>query len=322
VDELARLTSLAFLSALLTSGLRLAIPIFLAALGEIVTERGGVLNLGLEGMMLTGALAGFMAAYYAEQSFGAGWPLAPWLGLAAGIAAGMAMGLIMAVLAVSLRTDQVVTSIMLVILGQGITTYVYRQQFSSLTARVTTLDVFAIPGLASLPVVGELFFAHDLITYFSLAVLAATLAFLYSTTWGLSIRAAGEHPAAAETAGVDVVRVRYAAVLIGAGFAGLGGAVLTVAQLGIFNEGITAGRGWIAVALVIFARWRPVVALGGALLFGVATALQYRIQALNLEAIPYELLLMLPYVLTILVLLRSSGQSAAPAALGKPYVKE
>jgi general nucleoside transport system permease protein len=246
--------------------------------------------------------------------------------LLGGVVAGMAMGLIMAVLSVSLRTDQVVTSIMLVILGYGITTYIYRQEFSSLTARVTTLPVLAIPGLADLPVVGRILFAHDLITYFSLGVLAVTWLFLYRTTWGLNIRAVGEHPAAAETSGLDVIRVRYVAVLIGAGFAGLGGAVLTVAQLGIFNEGITAGRGWIAVALVIFARWRPSLALVGALIFGLATALQYRIQALNLATIPYEALLMLPYVLTILVLLRGNGKTPGstlgPAALGKPYVKE
>lgn len=322
MEELSRLLSMTFLAALVTSGIRLAIPIFLAALGEIVTERGGVLNLGLEGIMLVGALAGFMAAYYAEQRFGAGWLFAPWFGLLAGIVAGMVMGLILSILTISLHTDQVVTSIMLVILGQGVTTFVYQQQFSSLTARVTTLDTLAIPGLSDLPVVGELFFAHDLITYCSLAILVATWLFLQRTTWGLKIRAVGEHPAAAETSGVNVNWVRYGAVLIGAGFAGLGGAVLTVAQLGIFNEGITAGRGWIAVALVIFARWRPDIAMVGALLFGLATALQYRIQALNLEAIPYELLLMLPYLLTILVLMWNKGQMAAPAALGKPYIKE
>ncbi|HXF60798.1 MAG TPA: ABC transporter permease, partial [Caldilineaceae bacterium] len=207
MDELSRLVSLAFLMALLTSGIRLAIPIFLAALGEIITERSGVINLGLEGLMLVGALAGFMVAYYAEQSFGAGWPLAPWLGLAAGVLAGMALGLILAILAVSLHTDQVVTSIMLVILGQGITTYIYQQQFSSLTARVTALDIFEIPGLAGLPVVGDLLFRHDLVTYASLFLLAAAWFLLYRTTWGLQLRAAGEHPAAAETSGVNVVRV-------------------------------------------------------------------------------------------------------------------
>ena len=323
MQELSPLLSAAFIATLLTSGIRLAIPIFLAALGEIITERGGVLNLGLEGIMLAGALAGFMAAYYAEQS---GSPLlvglAPWLGMLAGSGAGMLMGLIMAVLAVSLRTDQVIASITLVIVGEGVTTYVFRQQFASLTARVSSLPALPIPFLSDLPFVGQVLFTHDMMTYLSLVLLAAAWYFLYQTTWGLNLRAAGEHPAAADTSGVNVNAVRYAAVLIGAAFAGLGGAVLTVAQLGIFNEGITAGRGWIAVALVIFARWRPELAFVGALLFGIANALQFRIQALNIEAIPYELLLMLPYVLTILVLLRGVRRAEAPAALGRPYVKE
>ncbi len=323
MQELSPLLSAAFIATLLTSGIRLAIPIFLAALGEIITERGGVLNLGLEGIMLAGALAGFMAAYYAEQS---GSPLlvglAPWLGMLAGSGAGLLMGLIMAVLAVSLRTDQVIASITLVIVGEGVTTYVFRQQFASLTARVSSLPALPIPFLSDLPFVGQVLFTHDMMTYLSLALLGAAWYFLYQTTWGLNLRAAGEHPAAADTSGVNVNAVRYAAVLIGAAFAGLGGAVLTVAQLGIFNEGITAGRGWIAVALVIFARWRPELAFVGALLFGIANALQFRIQALNIEAIPYELLLMLPYVLTILVLLRGVRRAEAPAALGRPYVKE
>lgn len=323
MQELSPLLSAAFIATLLTSGIRLAIPIFLAALGEIITERGGVLNLGLEGIMLAGALAGFMAAYYAEQSGSTllvG--LAPWLGMLAGSGAGLLMGLIMAVLAVSLRTDQVIASITLVIVGEGVTTYVFRQQFASLTARVSSLPAIPIPFLSDLPFVGQVLFTHDMMTYLSLVLLGAAWYFLYQTTWGLNLRAAGEHPAAADTSGVNVNAVRYAAVLIGAAFAGLGGAVLTVAQLGIFNEGITAGRGWIAVALVIFARWRPELAFVGALLFGIANALQFRIQALNIEAIPYELLLMLPYVLTILVLLRGVRRAEAPAALGRPYVKE
>jgi len=322
MQELSPLLSAAFIATLLTSGIRLAIPIFLAALGEIITERGGVLNLGLEGIMLAGALAGFMAAYYAEQS---GNPLlvglAPWLGMLAGMGAGLLMGLIMAVLAVSLRTDQVIASITLVIVGEGATTYIFRQQFASLTARVSSLPAVPIPFLSDLPFVGQVLFTHDLMTYLSLVLLGVAWYFLYQTTWGLNLRAAGEHPAAADTSGVNVNTVRYVAVLIGAAFAGLGGAVLTVAQLGIFNEGITAGRGWIAVALVIFARWRPALAFAGALLFGIANALQFRIQALNIEAIPYELLLMLPYALTILVLMRGVRRAEAPAALGRPYVK-
>jgi general nucleoside transport system permease protein len=300
-----------FLVGVLAAGVRFAMPILLAALGEIVTERAGVLNLGLEGIMLGGALAGFMATAWAEPLLPAG--LAPWLGLGAGMLAGMLMGLLMAVLAVSLRADQVVTGIMLVALGHGLTTYIYREAFGSLPARTVPMDPLRVPGLA--PVL----FVQDPATYLSLAILLGVWFLLFRTSWGLSFRAVGEHPAAADTAGISVVRTRYSAVLLGSALAGLGGAVLTVGQLGLFKEGVTAGRGWIAVALVIFARWQPHLALAGALLFGCATALQFRLQALNLPWLPYELLLMLPYVLTLLVLLRARASDGAPAALGRPY---
>jgi simple sugar transport system permease protein len=316
--------TVAFLIALLSSGIRLAIPVFLAALGEIVTERGGVLNLGLEGVMLAGALAGFMGAFYVEnlpngESLSA---LAPWIGILTGVLGGLAMGLIMAVLTVTLRTDQVIASVTLVILGQGITTYIFRQQFEELTARIQGFEEFPIPILSEIPFFGPVLFNNDVMTYLSIVILGAVWVFLFHTTWGLNIRAAGEYPAAADTSGINVNLVRYAAVLVGSALAGLGGAVLTVAQLHIFDEGITAGRGWIAVALVIFSRWNPVLALAGALLFGTANALQFRIQALNIELIPYEFLLMLPYALTILVLLRGVRKSETPAALGTPYIKE
>jgi len=164
------------------------------------------------------------------------------------------------------------------------------------------------------------------LTYISFILVAVVWFFLYRTTWGQQIRAVGEHPAAAETSGVNVSQARYIAILIGTGLAGLGGAVLTVAQLSLFREGITAGKGWIAVALVIFARWRPELALLGALLFGLADSLQYRIQALDTaqlgaRAIPYEFLLMLPYFLTLAVLLTRVRKTDTPAALGRPYVK-
>ena len=322
MSELDPLLTTSFLVGVLAAGVRLAVPILLAALGEIVTERAGVLNLGLEGIMLAGALAGFLATAWAEHALPAGAAgLAPWLGLSAGALAGFAMGLGMAVLCVSLRTDQVVAGIMLVALGYGATAYIYREAFGSLTARIAPMGPALVPGLADLPVVGPVLFAQDPATYLSLAILAGIWFLLFRTSWGLAIRAVGEHPAAADTAGIDVARTRYAAVLIGGALTGLGGAVLTVAQLGIFREDVTAGRGWIAVALVIFARWRPGLALAGALLFGCATALQFRLQALNLPWLPYEVLLMLPYLLTLLVLLHARTESA-PAALGAPYIKE
>jgi simple sugar transport system permease protein len=272
--------------------------------------------------MLAGALAGFMGTGWAEHALpAAAAAVAPWLGLGAGVLAGLAMGLLMAVLSVSLRTDQVVAGIMLVALGYGCTAYVYREAFGSLTARIAPMGPAPVPGLAELPVLGPVLFAQDPATYLSMAILAGIWFLLFRTTWGLALRAVGEHPAAADTAGIDVSRTRYAAVLMGGALAGLGGAVLTVAQLGIFAEGITAGRGWIAIALVIFARWRPGLALAGAMLFGCATALQFRLQALNLPWLPYEILLMLPYLLTLLVLLWARAEGKAPAALGTPYVK-
>ena len=199
-------------------------------------------------------------------------------------------------------------------LGQGVTTYVYREVYGSLTARIVTLAPVTLPWLPGVP-------AQDPATWLALLLVGAVWLLLFRTGWGLAVRAAGEHPAAADTAGIDVARTRCAAVLLGSALAGLGGAVLTVAQLGLFREGVTAGRGWIAVALVIFARWRPGRALAGALLFGCATALQFRLQALDLPWLPYEALLALPYLLTLLALLRARSGGQAPAALGTPYAK-
>ncbi|MBF2026900.1 MAG: ABC transporter permease [Oscillatoriales cyanobacterium C42_A2020_001] len=309
-----------FLIALISAGIRLAVPVLLAVLGEIITESAGVLNLGLEGIMLVGGLAGFAATYAAEKILNLP-ELAAWIGLGVGSLAGAAMGLITAVLTVSLRADQVVTGITLVILGQGLTDYLYRRQFGSAGTRVTGMDEWAIPGLSNIPVVGEIFFNQTVMVYVTGLLVFVCWFLLFRTHWGLDLRSVGENPAAADTSGLNVTRIRYTAVLLGSAMAGLGGAVLTVVQLNIFREGIVAGRGWIAIALVFFSRWQPLWALVGALLFGVADALQYRIQALGSKDIPYEFLLMLPYVLTLMVLLQSSARSEAPAQLGIPYHK-
>jgi simple sugar transport system permease protein len=318
-----------FVIALVTAGVRLAVPVLLAVLGEIITERAGVLNLGLDGVMIIGGVAGFMVAYALESGplAGTSGVSAAWLGLAAGIFAGMGMGLIMAVLSITLRVDQVIAGVTLVVFGHGLANYFYRQQFSSLTARVTGLELWPLPFLSRIPVLGKILFNYNPTVYLTALLVFLTWFLLFRTTWGLKIRSVGENPAAAETSGVNVALVRYAATLLGTGLAGLGGAVLTVVQLRLFREGITAGRGWIAVALVIFARWRPGLALVGALLFGLADALQFRIQALSqvergAGTIPYEFLLMLPYVLTLLALLYRKGRSDAPAALGRPYTTE
>ncbi|KAM3098665.1 ABC transporter permease [Phormidesmis sp. 146-35] len=309
-----------FLVALLTAGIRLAVPVLLAVLGEIITERSGVMNLGLEGVMLVGSLSGFMAAYSVEQATGMA-SLAAWVGLLAGLLAGAGMGLILSVLTVTLRSDQVVTGVTLVLLGQGVTAYLFRQKTGLSGARVKGLESWAIPELSKVPIVGDILFDHNPMVYLT-AVLVFLCGFLlFRTNWGLELRAVGENPAAAETSGLSVNWIRYRAIMLGSGLAGLGGAVLTVVQLNIFTENITAGRGWIAIALVFFSRWQPLWAMIGALLFGIADALQYRIQALGFKDLPYEFLLMLPYVLTLVVLMLRTGRSEAPAALGIPYVK-
>lgn len=310
-----------FFIALLTAGIRLAVPVLLAVLGEIITERSGVMNLGLEGVMLVGGLAGFAVAASLEQATGNA-SLAAWIGLAAGLVGGALMGLLMAVITVSLKSDQVVTGVILVLFGQGLTAYLFRSRIGLSGTRVQGLETWSIPGLSNLPIVGEILFNQTVIVYLTALLVYGCWFFLFRTTAGLSLRAVGENPAAAETSGLNVDRIRYLAVIAGSALAGLGGAVLTVVQLRLFTEGIMAGRGWIAIALVFFSRWQPAWALFGALLFGVADALQYRIQALGSKDLPYEFLLMLPYVLTLMALLRGTGRSDTPASLGIPYMKQ
>lgn len=313
-----QLLTTTFLMATLTAGIRLAVPVLLAVLGEIITQLSGVMNLGLEGVMLVGALAG-LAATYSLQAAQVDPALAAWLGLAVGMAAGMGMGLLLAVLTITCRTDQVVAGITLVLLGQGLTTYLYRAAPALGQARVTPMPTLPVPGLAQIPGVGPVLFNHSPVVYLSGGLVVACGWLLYRSNWGLHIRATGEHPAAVATSGLDVMRIRYLCTVVGSGLAGLGGAVLTVVQLNLFIEGITAGRGWIAIALVYFSRWHPSLALAGALLFGVADALQFRLQALGSEDVPYEFFLMLPYLLTLLVLASRRWQDKTPAALGIPY---
>jgi simple sugar transport system permease protein len=317
-----------FLISLINAGIRLATPVLLAVLGEIITESSGVLNLGLEGVMAIGGVTGFVTAYYIESSaVGAMIGLwSTWIALLAGALAGMLMGAIMALLSVTLKADQVISGVTLVVFGVGVSNYLYRQAFSSMTVRANGMEAYPIPLLSKIPVLGEILFNHTPAVYMTFILCILVWFLLFKTSWGLKIRSVGEHPIAAETSGINPDRIRFVSTLLGCALVGLGGAVLTVVQLKLFREGIIAGRGWIAVALVIFARWKPGRALLGSLLFGLADGLQYRIQALSqiekgASTIPYEFLLMLPYVLTLLVLLRKTQRSERPEALGDPYLK-
>jgi len=286
-------------------------PLVFAALGELVTEKSGVLNLGVEGMMLVGAVASFITAA------GTG---SPWLGVLAGMGAGAALSLIFAVLTLSLMANQVASGLALSLFGVGLSAFLGLDYVSVV---ITAIQPLAVPGLSTLPFAGKLVFGHNPLVYVSLLLFAAIQWFLYRTRAGLIVRAVGESPQSAHAIGYPVVRIRYLAVMFGGACAGVGGAYLAVAYTPLWVEGMTAGRGWIALALVVFATWRPWRVLAGAYLFGGVTLAQFQAQGLGVD-IPSQYLSMLPYVATILVLSMISRDAAtirlnAPASLGKPF---
>ena len=278
----------------LEAAIRLGLPVALAALGALVCERTGVLNLGLEGMMLSGALAGF----YANEATGS-----PWVGLLAGLACGAGCGALLSLLVVTVRANQVVTGIAFTLLAVSATTYVFQLKYD--IGSIATLE----STIGMVPLV------------FVTAACTATLYLLYSrTTLGLSMSAVGETPEAVDALGYGVERLRWTATMIGGALAGLGGAVLVNGPLGLFNREVTAGRGWVALALVVFAGWRPGAAVAGAMLFGLCDAAQFRLQGTDTE-IPYEVFLALPYVVTLIALVLRARSSRTPAALGEPFVR-
>jgi simple sugar transport system permease protein len=260
-----------FGSAWLATTLTLATPLILAATGELVSERAGVINIGLEGMMLVGAFFSFLVSW-ATHSF--------WLGVLAGIGAGAGLAAVMALLSLQARADQIVVGVGLNIFALGLTSFVFEQVFLSRPQVVLRLPrPLAIPGLDAIPGIGQAVFRQPLLVYVSWAVVVLAWLLLYRTTWGLAIRAAGETPAAADTAGVDVNRVRWAGTLTAGCLGALGGAVLSIGQVGLFVQQISAGQGYIALAAVIFGGWRPFGVLGACLVFAGTNALQLQLQA-------------------------------------------
>ena len=299
------------LAGLLVLTLAAGTPLVFAALGELVTEKSGVLNLGVEGMMLVGAVTSFAVAATTQN---------PWLGVLAGTAAGAAMSQIFAVITLTLLANQVATGLALSLFGVGLSAFIGLDYVSVVLGGIKPV---AIAGLTDLPVVGRLLFGESPFVYLSLALFAAVQWFLSRTRAGLVLRAVGENPHAAHAIGYPVRRIRYLAVLFGGACAGLGGAYLSVAYTPMWAEGLTAGRGWIALALVVFATWKPWRALAGAYLFGGVTLAQFQAQALGVE-IPSQILSMLPYLATVVVLALISRDAAvirlnAPASLGKPF---
>jgi simple sugar transport system permease protein len=302
------------LESFLATGLLLGTPILLAALGELLVERTGVLNIGVEGLMLGGAFAAALGAWASGSAT---------VGAITGALSGTALALLFAFATVRLGADQIVAGAALNLIALGATGALYRAVLGATgTALVLpTLPALEVPVLRHLPVVGQALFGQHALVYLGIC-LTPLLAFLLAHTGlGLRLRALGDHPQAAASLGLPVRRDRTLTLAVGGALAGLGGAALTLAATNTFVEGITAGRGYIALAVVVFGRWSAFGVLGGALLFGLASALQFQFQAAAL-AIPYQLFLMLPYVLTLGVLLVSSGRASAPLALGARYERE
>ncbi|MFN6568574.1 ABC transporter permease [Dendronalium sp. ChiSLP03b] len=304
---------LSFFSDYLVASLRLAIPLAFAALGGLYSERSGVLNIALEGILLTGAFSSAAATFYTGNV---------WVGVLAALIAGSLVGLLHAFLCVSLRVDQLVSGLAINLVAAGLTSFLARLVFSGGNAqRLPGIEAIVIPGLANIPLIGVLLFQQDILVYLLLFLIALTTYILFRTSFGLTLRAVGEYPQAAVTAGVSVQRVRYWAVVMSGCLASLGGAYLTLVQIKFFTEGMSAGKGFIAIAALIFGRWHPIGSTSACLLFGATEALQLRIQALGAN-IPYQFLTMLPYAIAILALVGLAGKSTPPKALGVPYFPE
>lgn len=291
--------------------MRTATPLALAALGETVVERSGVINIGLEGAMLAGAFGGLVGATAAGVV----------AGYAGGVAAGVGVAAIFALFAVSLRADQIITGTAINLLALGVTGALYRAMFGATGAAlsIATSRPVRVPIMADLPLLGPALFEQAVPTYALYLAVPLVWWWMFRTGPGLALRAMGEEPAAVRVAGVDAARVRWLALLFGGATGGLAGATLVLAQAGTFAEGMSAGRGFIAIAIVVLGRWHPVGMLIAALLFGVASALTFVLQAMGFS-LPYQLFLAFPYVLTLVALAvgaRRLGRAAAPAALGR-----
>jgi general nucleoside transport system permease protein len=300
-------------SALVAGMLRFATPLIFAAMGGIMSERSGVINIGLEGMMLMGAFFGIFGSDLTGSWVG---------GLAIGAAAGALLGFVHAFVSISLRADQVVSGTGINILALGVTGYVFIYHYGTqgTPPGVSRVPDVNLPGVEDVSFIGGAIGHANLLTWIALLLVPLLTLFLFRTRGGLRLRSVGEKPRAADTVGLHVIRTRYIAVTASGAFAAIGGAYLSIALLGSFNENMTAGRGFIALAAVIFGGWRPWGALAGALLFGFSTALAQRLPAFSEStAVLFQAL---PYVLTLVVVAGVIARSRPPAAIGVPYVKE
>ncbi|MCE7919402.1 MAG: ABC transporter permease [Chloroflexi bacterium] len=308
---MSELLSATVLIGILASGIRLATPYLYAAIGETFGQKSGVLNLGVEGQMLLGSFAAFYVAFNTGSL---------WLGLLAAILVGAAMGLAMAYVTVNLRAQQGISGIGFYLFGLGMSELL----FQILMGTVETAQGFPkvyIPGLSDIPGIGEIFFSQNVLVYGAFLLVPLSSFVLNKTTLGLKIRAVGENPDAADSLGVSVARIRYFTIILGGALSGIAGASLSIALLNVFQQNMTSGLGFIAVALVYFGGWKPLGVLWGALLFSMVNSLQLWIQVLGIP-IPSDIAVMMPYVLTILVLIASVSRVRSPSALSKPFERE
>jgi general nucleoside transport system permease protein len=306
-----QMMTVSFFVGILASGIRLATPYLYAALGETFGQRSGVLNLGVEGQMLIGAFAAFYVTFQTGNL---------WLGMLAAIVGGAAMGLAMAFVSVNLQAVQGISGIGFYLFGLGMSTLL----FQMLLGTVETVSGFTpiqIPFLSDIPVVGEIFFRQNILVYVAFALAPITHFVLQKTTLGLKIRAVGENPEAADSLGVNVAQVRYITVTLGGLLSGVAGASMSIALLNVFQQNMTSGQGFIAVALVYFGGWRPFGVMLGALLFSMVNALQLRLQVEGVP-IPSDLMVIMPYVLTIVALVLTVQRVRSPSALTKPFKRE
>ena len=293
---------------ILTSAIRLATPYLFASIGETFAQLSGVLNLGVDGIMLVGAFAAFFVVLNTDNL---------WLGVLAALIVGLLMGLLMSVISVTLKAEQGISGIGLYMFGLGLSSLLFKVTVGTVKT-VEGFQPIKIPVLGDIPIIGEIFFNHNIMVYMAFLLVPAAWWVLEKTTWGLRIKAAGQNPAAADSLGVNVDRVRYMSVCLGAMLAGLAGASLSIALVNLFQENLTAGMGFIAVALVYFGGWKPKGILGGALLFSSVSAFQLWVQVLGVN-IPSDVAVMLPYLLTIVALAFTMNRAQQPASLNVPF---
>ena len=306
-----------FTASVFAAAIRLATPYIFAALGETFAQRSGVLNLGVDGMMLMGAFTGFYAVYLAQQNEAISEPMSLLLGVSVALIVGALMGLAMAVVSVTLKAKQGISGIGVYLFGLGLSELLF-QQWVGTPKSIHGFPRLTFPILSDIPIIGQIFFHHNLLVYVAFALVPISAYILNHTTFGLMIRAVGQNPEAADAMGVSVARVRYATTTIGGMLAGLAGASLSIALINLFQQNLTAGQGFIAVALVYFGGWRPWAVAAGALLFSFVNALQLQIKVIGAD-IPSEFAVMAPYVITIIALAFASKRQEQPTALTKPY---